>query len=465
MAGLSSLLSTARDALAAQSFGLSVTGQNITNASTPQYVRREALLETRALGHQTSGSVVAVGIRRVADAYADRAYFEANADRSAAAQYDAELASIEALFNDLKETGLSTSLNDIFKSFEQLAARPQDTTVRAELLDKLDVFASRVRETSDTLSAQRTNMVQRARDVTTQINERSREIADLNLQIVNAKQAGSDASDLIDRRNVKLLSLSDLIDVRTIENQDGSVMVRSSGTTLVEEHSARQLSIELDDEGKLMIMASHIGGGEVTTDISAFLSGGQLAGIKEARDVNIFDVSDRFDALVFDVATTINTEHRQGFGLDGSTGLNLFALTPSAAGAANAITVSLDVRGRPEGIAASNSLNNIPGGSTNAVALASLANTAVVGGKATPSQAYSDLVGSIGVARSTARATVELKENIFAQAESARESISGVSLDEEMVNLTKYQRAYEAAGKVIATVDELLQYLINTVKR
>ncbi|HEY5957022.1 MAG TPA: flagellar basal body protein, partial [Polyangiaceae bacterium] len=78
MAGLTGLLNTARDALTTQSFGLNVAGQNVANANTPLYVRREAVIETRALGTQTTGSVTSAGMRRAVDAYADRRFFEAN---------------------------------------------------------------------------------------------------------------------------------------------------------------------------------------------------------------------------------------------------------------------------------------------------------------------------------------------------------------------------------------------------
>jgi flagellar hook-associated protein 1 FlgK len=466
MAGLNALLYTARDALTTQSYGLNVAGQNVSNANTPLYVRREAIIETRAFGSQSTGSVVATGLRRAVDVYADRRFFEANSNSGAATQYDSELQQIETVFNDLGGTGLGSSLDAVFKSFQQLAARPTDTTVRAELLDKIDVFASRARQIGDTLATQRTEMLSRARDVATEANRRAAEIAQLNGRIVLARQAGQDAADLIDQRNAKLLDLSGLIDVRTIEAQDGSVMVQSSGTMLVEGSFARSLRVELDADGKLQVLASRMGGAEPDTDITSGLSGGKLAGIKEARDEDLFDNSGRFDTFVFDIATAINDQHRQGVGLDGSTGLNVFDVSSTSEGAARAITTSADVVGRPAAIGASQNAMDLPGGSGNAVLLGKLADvTNVFGGSRTASQAYGDLVGEIGVSRASAKAEVELRTNIFEQTKSVRESTSGVSLDEEMVNLQRYQRAYQAASKVITTVDALLEELMAKVGR
>lgn len=465
MAGLTSLLNTARDALGAQSFGLNVSGQNVANANTPQYVRREAIIQTRALGGQSNGTVEALGIRRASDAYVDRRFYEANSNSSAASQYDNELQQIESAFNDLGGTGLGSSLDAVFQSFNQLAARPNDTTVRTEMLNALDVFASRARQIGDTLATQRTDMLERTKEVTVETTLRAQEIAKLNEKIVFAKQNGQDAADLVDQRNKKLLNLSNLVDTRTVENADGSVMVQAAGTTLVEGAFARALSVDINGDGQLRIMASRASGGKPDTDITNQLTGGKLSALKQARDTDLFNVSDRFDKFVFDVATAINAQHAQGVGLDGSTGKNVFDVGPTSAEAARTIALSADVAGQPAAVAASATFDALPGDSGNAVLLGKLADAPNVFGTRTPAQAYGDLVGEVGVQRSAARSEVELRTNIFQQAETVRDSTSGVSLDEEMVSLQRYQRAYEAASKLLSTVDQLLQELMSTVAR
>jgi len=463
MAGLTSLLSVARDALSAQSFGLNVTGQNIANANTPQYVRREAIVQTRALGTQTTGTVESLGIRRAADAYVDRRFYEASSNNSAASQHDSELQQVEAAFNDLGGTGLGSSLDAVFQSFNQLAARPNDTTVRSELLNALDVFASRSRQMGDTLATQHTDMLARAKDVATEATSRGQEIAKLNEQIVLARQSGQDAADLIDQRNKKLLNLSELVDTRTVEGQDGSVMVQAAGTTLIEGSTARTLSVDINTDGQMRIFASRNGSDSSGTDITDQLTGGKLAALKEARDSDLFNVSTRFDKFVFDVATAINTQHASGVGLDGSTGKNVFDVGQTADGAARTIQLSADIAGNPAAVAASSTADQLPGGSGNAVLLGKLASTQNVFDTRTPSQAYGDMVGEIGVKRAAARSEVDLRTNIFQQATTTRDSTSGVSLDEEMVSLQRYQRAYEAASKVLSTVDQMLQDLMNKV--
>src|SRR5688500_16947104 len=117
MGSLNQLLYTARDSLSAQSYGLNVTGQNITNVNTPGYVRRDPLLETRALGTATTGTVTANGLRRATDVYIERRELTARGSASAASEHDKQLASVEALFNDLGATGMGGVLDGLYSSF------------------------------------------------------------------------------------------------------------------------------------------------------------------------------------------------------------------------------------------------------------------------------------------------------------------------------------------------------------
>ena len=461
MGALNQLLYTARDSLTAQSYGLGVTGQNITNVNTPGYVRRDPLIETRALGTATTGSVTANGLRRATDIYIERREFSARGSAAAASEHDRQLASVEALFNDLGATGMGASLDALFSSFSALAANPNDPTTRTGVLGAAGALADRANSMADSLANQKNELLQQAQETTAEINKRAASIAQLNQRIVAAETQGEDAADLKDQRNNLLLGLSELIDVRTIPDDKGSLIVQSSGTSLVEGFEARTLSVDLQPDGSLRLNSTTVGGG--TTEVTQFLTGGKLAGIKEARE-DVFDVEGRLDALLFDVGNAINAQHAAGFGQDGVTGRDLFDVGPTVAGAARGIRLSTDVAGNPAAIAASSDAASVPGGSGNAVALADVFNTGLTGGR-TAAETYGDIVGAIGQRKSALAQAVETQQAIKEQVQAMRESVSGVSLDEEMVNLTKYQRAYEAAGRVLSTVDQLLQDLINRVGR
>lgn len=462
MGSLNQLLYTARDSLSAQSYGLNVTGQNITNVNTPGYVRRDPLLETRALGTATTGTVTATGLRRATDAYIERRELTARGGAAAASEHDKQLASVEAMFNDLGATGMGSVLDGLYSSFSALAANPNDPTTRSAVLGAAEAFASRAGAIGNSLSDQRNELFKAAQDTASEVNRTGESIAQLNRRILAAEAQGEDAADLKDQRNNLLLGLSQLVDVRTISDVKGSIVVQVSGGTLVDGVDSRKLDVGLQDDGSLKLTIAREG--DTPTEVTKFLTGGRLGGIKEARDEDLFDVSERFDKLIFDVASSINTQHAAGFGKDGLSGRNLFEVPAVAAGAARGVRVSADVAGNADAVAAAFDAASLPGGTGNAVALANLWNQPLSSGR-TAAETYGDIVGGIGQRKASIAQAVETQTAIKEQIQAMRESVSGVSLDEEMVALSKYQRAYEAAGKVLATADELLADLINRVGR
>lgn len=461
--GLTSLLDTARNALAAQSYGLNVAGQNVANAGVAGYARREALLATRALGANTTGTVDVVGLRRVTNQWTDRRLLEASSLASGAASRDDALGGVEALFDDASGTGFGSSLDALFASFGTLASNPSDLTTRSTVLARATAFAGRVRDTAEALTSQRSDLYQRAQATALQINTQARTIARLNDQIHNAQALGHDAADLEEERDHALTALAALADVRTFVDGQGDLVVQSAGTTLVEGNSARGLSVDLDASGNVRLWATPDGGG-AATEVTRGLGGGSLHGLIEARDVDLAGVLSQLDQLAYDVATALNAQHRTGYGLDGSTGRDLFTAPTAVAGAARALTLDAALAGRPDRLAASSSATTLPGDGSAALALSRLASSPLAaGGTSTASDAYASLVGDVATRKASAEDDRSTRDAMASQVQAMRESDSGVSLDDEMVSLSKYQRAYEAASKVLATVDQLLAELMQRV--
>src|SRR5262249_40365018 len=160
-------------------------------------------------------------------------------------------------------------------------------------------------------------LFKQAQQTVAQINDKANSIAELNRKILAAQAQGEDAADLKDQRNNLLLGLSELVDVRTVDDGKGGIVVQAAGTTLVDGANTRGRAVNLASDGSLAFSSDNGSGG--STDVTKFLTGGKLAGITEARDVDLFDVSTRFDKLVFDVASAVNTQHAAGYGQDGVT--------------------------------------------------------------------------------------------------------------------------------------------------
>ena len=462
MATLSDILNTARDAIGAQQFGMSVTGQNVSNVNTDGYVKRSAVLTPRVLAGRSFGSVEA-SLRRNMDLFAVERHLSATGLSSAAAERDGQLSTIEAMFNDFQGTGLGGTLNDLFASFSNLAANPNDLTVRSDVLQKASAFADRSREMAGQLQQFRTDLFQTARSVTSQISGLAERVAELNEKIAQAVVLGGDAADLKDQRARVLGELSGLVDIDILNGKDDQITVHATGTTLVESGEHRDLSVSVAADNSLQIMASFEGSS--MSNVTSYLQGGKLAGIVEVRDSDIVAIAEQLDVLVYDIANAVNEQHRNGYGLDAQDGRDLFTLPTSATGAAATVTLDPSMVGQPNLVAASATASGLPGDADNALAMAMLSEATVVNGNSmTATQAYASLIGDVGTRKAQAEGDVATRQAMTDQAMALRESVSGVSLDEEMIALTKFQRAFQAASQVINAVDEMLGDLISTVR-
>jgi len=464
--GLTDILNTARDAMSAQTFGLTVTGQNVANVNTPGYVRRQANLETRDMGDRNYGSVHVAGLRRIDDRFVDERHLALTGATAEAASRDQLLGQAQALFNDFEGTGLGTSLNALFSSFAALAASPTDLTTRATVLQNAQTFAEQVRTGSEQLQNFRTDLFSQARDLTAQVNTKLDSIAQLSGRINQAHAQGEEPADLEDKRDAALVELSNLVEIRTYTDGNGQLVVQGPGVTLMQGDTTRHLSVDIGDDGALRVLAEDAKGSGTGNDITAFLSAGQLSGVVTVRDHDLVEMQSDLDAFAFNVAGQINTVHAAGFGLDGASGRKLFTLGASQTGAAAGLQVDAALQGRPDRVAASDSPAELPGNAGQALLLAHVGDTPIAAlGDLDPGQAYARLVGRVGQRKADSAATLETRQAMTAQVETVRQSISGVSLDEEMVSLSKYQRAFEAASRVFTTADQLLKDLLDTVGR
>jgi flagellar hook-associated protein 1 FlgK len=454
--GISSLMNLGSDALSAQAFALNVTGQNVSNANTPGYVRRDALLQTQPI----TGGVQATGVKRSVDTFLQARTNDATSLNSGASTRDNALASVESLFNDAAGSGLSSSLDALFSSFNQLSATPNDPTVRSAVLNAASNFAQNVNTTATQLSTQRNDLLTQSTDTATAVNNLTSQVAKLNSQVALTEATGGDASDLKDQRDALVQQISQKVNVHSFTDSNGKLNVTIGGASLVQGDVANAISVGLATDGTMKISVGQSTG---AADVTSQVTGGTLGGMKQARDVDIVAVQQKLDSFTYDVATAVNTQHAAGYGQDGNTGRNLFSVT-GPTGAALSIAVDPAMVGRPDLVAAASTAATLPGGADNAVLLGQLANNKVASGSTrTADESYSDIVGIVGQMKASSAQDSTVRAAVLTQAQSMEDAVTGVSTDEEMVNLSRYQRAYEAASKLISTADELLAGLIQNL--
>ncbi len=458
MSSLFNVLGIARDALMVQQAGIDVTGQNIANATTPGYVRRDAVVETRGITAANGGAVF-TGTSRQLDTFAfGRLVDEEGRKGEANARADA-LATIESLIGPAA-SNLGTRIDDLFSSFQTLAATPSDISARRAVLSKAQSLVEAFGALSGGLSNAQAELAKQAAARAEAVNASLAEMASLNGRISQAQALGQDANDLRDRRDVLVRQLGQTVGARAIEDDKGEVTVFAAGIALVTGTQASSLDVSVSSTGSLAVRATRPGGSVV--DVTAGVTEGELGGLVRAREQDAPAAISAVDDLAFEIANAVNAVHASGFGLDAVSGRNLFEVPASATGAAYALRVSADVAGQPERLAAAASGADVPGGSDTAIALAALATGSLPSG-ASPSDGWAKITSDLGTRLASAKSESALRTDTVSQAETLHASASGVSLDEENVKLTQYQRAFEASTRVLQTVDQLLDGLMKSL--
>jgi len=296
------------------------------------------------------------------------------------------------------------------------------------------------------------------------VNKKLDRIGELNKQIVVGKNSKEDVGDLEDQRDELIRGVATSLPVQVIPDQgnNGAVAVALAGSRdLVSVDGQVHHLITAQDTTTGAVNIQRQTNGQIE-DITSFFTTGSLGGTIMARDGALEDARNSLDQLAYDVSNAYNNVHNQGVGLDGATGRNLFTIPTTVTGAAKGFSVSSDVAGQPRNLAAATDATSLPGDNRGALALVALHDAKFAnGGLATAQQAFSEMVSNAGNAARTAKDQSQYAEDTLTQVDALRQSVSGVNTDEEMMNIMKFQRAYQAAIRVVETADSMLSDLIN----
>lgn len=446
-----------RRALNASQIGINVTGQNIANVNNPAYSRRQVQLVESA--HSTlDGRTVGDGVT-VANVKAFRDYFiqsRIQTETGIAGRLTAQqnsLTPVEAAMQGGENGGLGNALTKFFGAFRDLEAEPGSVPLRAVAAQKGVDLANTFRSTRYALEETRKGTDMQLRSTVDQANTLATQIANLNHQIREIEQKHGDAEYLRDQRDQAITQIAELTGARSTDNQDGTFTISiGEGRPLVTGDHAYTLATS---------NTPPLGLASVTLDGQpAVFDEGSIRGYQEAIQVTS-DQIDALDGLAAAVADRVNTLHSAGTDLDGNTGIPFFD-NSQPIDAAN-MQVSAAILANPRTIVASPLTQ--PGTSgTVAGQIANLLTDSnnTVGGKSGSfttiyGQMQSDVAYQIGAASDG----LETHAAIISQANAQRDAVSGVSLDEEAINLMQYQRAFEAAARFIRVADEMTQTVLS----
>ncbi|MEC4889500.1 MAG: flagellar hook-associated protein FlgK [Nitrospira sp.] len=330
MVGLTSLFDIARSALNTSQQAMAVTGHNVANVNTPGYTRQEAVLAERSPISGQPGmmgtGVQATSIRRNINTFVNQQITTSQQTLGRLTLSRDELFRLQSIFGDSNDQGISARLNDFYQGLQDVSTSPNDLAARSVLLAKSSQLAAALNQTASDLTTTRQSLNLQVTQTVTEINSYTKQIAELNGQITSAELMGQNANDLRDQRDLALNELAKRIDVTTAETSTGGLTVFAArGQILVDNTTQRDLTTVTSAENGGMVEIGYAMGGSRTIRIDQYISNGSLRSLLDLRDTTIPDLQARFDRLAATLSNAVNQIHRQGFGLDGSTGQDFFS--------------------------------------------------------------------------------------------------------------------------------------------
>lgn len=435
--------------LQAQRRGVDLAGQNIANVNTPGYSRQRLSITadagpvTPAIHSTWDGSglgVRSVEVSRLRDRFLDRRAMEEGMRQAELTELADTLSSIESVFGEPGDTALSAAIADFTAAWDDVANRPDDLAARAQLVEQARTLTARLGQTERDLTALTDLKRSETEALVAEVNTRSKQVASMQDAIKNALAAGIDANELLDQRDALVEEIADAVGGTVRHLDDGTVSVFVGGVALVRGNQAYELTTTTAPGGVLEIRSA--------ADGSVAPVGGSAKGLLGA----VNDVLPRYqaDMVAFrdGLRDRVNGIHTTGYDLDGNAGLAFFVDTADGLAVNGAILADARL------VAAAAAPGTLDG--SIAQQIADLDD--LDGG-------YRQTVVTLGVESQSAARRVRMQAAVVNQVDAEREAVSGVNLDEELTDLVRFQRAYEANARFISAVDDLLGTLINGTGR
>jgi flagellar hook-associated protein 1 FlgK len=367
---------------------------------------------------------------------------------------------LQEIFNENEDEGLSYAMNQFFNSLADLASTPEGQAERTSVQGTAKSLVANFHMMDSRLTEIQRSANNEAKFVIDEINMIAESIADLNGKIMMIEGQGQSANDFRGQRTQLMSELAEKIDYNYFEDDSNMMTIMvGNGKPLIEGTSNGSLvATGAGANGFYDVSFKDINGN--IFDITPHVGGGELHGVLEIRDVTVEDLKTKMDNMAYTFATEFNTVHQAGWSLNGTTGGDFFTPLAGAAGAAAAISVDAAVLNDVNSIAAAQ-VNSV-GDNRNALALAGVQDDLLFnGGTWTVQDTYTSIVAQVGADSQRAIYSYEHQQGITEQIVFARESLAGVSIEEEMAMLMRYQSSYQASARLFNTVGEMVDTLIN----
>ncbi len=390
-------------------------------------------------------------VDREHDSFLTKMMQEKNAALGEEESKSTALDEIERIIN-ISENGLANSIDSFFGAWQDLSADPGSRVNRDLVLQTGEQLVQDFQAPVDELTALGESMNTELQSRVDDLNLQVKEVAALNLRISTIESTGQPALADRDKRDLLLQKINSIIGGTNTESANGMVSIfLPNGLPLVSD--AATLPLVTERIGDTLQVSLDLGSHKY--ELNADRVGGEMRGLMYLRDEFIPEKISDLDHLAYSVINEVNALHSAGTGLDGVSGRDFFTPLTDETGAAGLIRLNLQDY---QEVAAG--MSSASGDNTNALKISALATAQVVDGSETFVGYYSRIAGDVGVEASRNKLALTGNRDALTQVANLRDNTVGVSLEEEMVSLIKYQKSFEASAKYLATVDELMSSLL-----
>jgi len=332
---MGNIYSIGKSALLSANYAISVTGHNISNASTPGY-NRQVILQSGKIGQQFGFGFVGNGvqlddIRRVYDEFLGKQFLDTQSESSRLNTYYNQIAKINNKLAD-DTAGVSPALQAFFSAVQEIASTPTSAATRQAMLSEAQILAGRYNNLAKQVNEQRELSNAQIIHSVELINTYGQEIAKLNDQIARAQIAIQDPApnDLLDQRDYLIAQLSQEIGVRTVVNGNSLDVYIGNGQPLVINDQAFPMYAEYSAKDPMQVEIGYINNGQKIQIPEKLLTGGNIKGYMDYRNEQIDPVLNELGLIAINLAADFNTQHKLGMDLNGDMGIDLFGFNTVA---------------------------------------------------------------------------------------------------------------------------------------
>jgi flagellar hook-associated protein 1 FlgK len=457
------MLSIGKKAVSASEKQLEVTAHNISNANTPGF-SRQRVVQTNADPISSANLTLGTGvdvirIERMRDIFLDQEFRKLNGNTGFWDTMARHLTQLEKNVLETTEHGISSAINGFFNSWESLANNPFSTIHRMDVVESAQVMTERFQDLYRSIEAQKNDVKLNMKTSVDRINQIADDLANLTHIISLHKTTGNPINDLLDKYDLLIDELSSYGNVQIHHRENGTTSIYLGSDELVRNSHVHRLNVVENVNLATGEQQFFIAWGNSHREIAG-LHSGSLKALGDLKDVILPSYLQKLDELAVDIVKQVNLIHTQGFTDTVPPQTGTFFFDPNVTGVMD-FRLSNAVASDPSFIAAS--MTGASGDNQIALMMTDL-RLAKVFNDQTLTESFADLVFTIGNDVRFSRSSADRSQMISQQADNFRDSVKGVSVNEETANLIRFQQAYQAAAKIISVADDMMRTIIGLVR-